>query len=83
VDAGLLPEVIERFAQDFPRAAVHVAPENIATQQYDSLRHRNVELVLGRLPVTMSEPDLVAQPLFDEPNVVAADPRVVGRSGEA
>jgi DNA-binding transcriptional LysR family regulator len=72
VDAGLLPEVIERFSRDFPRAAVHVLPENIATQQYDNLRQRNVELVLGRLPATMSEADLVAEPLFDEPNVVAA-----------
>jgi DNA-binding transcriptional LysR family regulator len=72
VDAGLLPAVIERFSQDFPRAALHVLPENIATQQYDHLRHRNVELVLGRIPVTMNEPDLVAQPLFNEPNVVAA-----------
>jgi len=72
VDAGLLPAVIERFSQDFPRASLHVLPENIATQQYDNLRDRNVELVLGRLPVTMSEPDLIAEPLFDEPNVVAA-----------
>jgi len=72
VDAGLLPAVIERFSQDFPRATLHVLPENIATQQYDNLRQRNVELVLGRLPVTMNELDLVAEPLFDEPNVVAA-----------
>jgi DNA-binding transcriptional LysR family regulator len=72
VDAGLLPAVIERFSEAFPRAALHVLPENIATQQYDNLRHRNVELVLGRLPVTMTEPDLVAEPLFDEPNIVAA-----------
>jgi DNA-binding transcriptional LysR family regulator len=72
VDAGLLPAVIERFSRNFPRAALHVLPENIATQQYDNLRHRNVELVLGRLPATMSEPDLVAEPLFNEPNVVAA-----------
>jgi DNA-binding transcriptional LysR family regulator len=72
VDAGLLPAIIERFSRDFPRAALHVLPENIATQQYDNLRQRNVELVLGRLPVTMNEPDLVAEPLFDEPNVVAA-----------
>jgi DNA-binding transcriptional LysR family regulator len=74
VDAGLLPAVIERFAQDFPRAALHVLPENIATQQYDNLRQRNVELVLGRLPATMNEPDLIAETLFDEPNVVAAGP---------
>jgi DNA-binding transcriptional LysR family regulator len=72
VDAGLLPAVIERFSQDFPRASLQVLPENIATQQYDNLRQRNVELVLGRIPVTMNEPDLVAEALFDEPNVVAA-----------
>jgi len=71
-DAGLLPAIIERFSRDFPRAVVHVLPENIAIQQYDNLRDRNVELVLGRLPTTMTESDLVAEPLFDEPNVVVA-----------
>ncbi len=71
-DAGLLPAIIERFSQDFPRATVHVLPENIAIQQYDNLRDRKVELVLGRLPTTMTEPDLVAETLFDEPNVVVA-----------
>jgi DNA-binding transcriptional LysR family regulator len=71
-DAGLFPAIIERFSQDFPRAMVHVLPENIAIQQYDNLRDRKVELVLGRLPTTMTEPDLVAETLFDEPNVVVA-----------
>jgi DNA-binding transcriptional LysR family regulator len=72
VDAGLLPAIVEQFARDFPRAVLHVMHEDIATQQYDNLRNRNVELVLGRLPTTMNEPDLVAEPLFDEPNVVVA-----------
>jgi DNA-binding transcriptional LysR family regulator len=71
-DAGLLPVTIEQFSNEFPRAVLHVLPEDIATQQYENLRHRNVELVLGRLPVTMNEPDLVAEPMFDEPNVVVA-----------
>jgi DNA-binding transcriptional LysR family regulator len=71
-DAGLLPAIIERFSQEFPRAVVNVLPENIAIQQYDNLRDRKVELVLGRLPITMTEPDLIAEPLFDEPNVVVA-----------
>ena len=71
-DAGLLPAVIERFAQEFPRAAVHVLPENIAIQQYDNLRDRKVEVVFGRLPAMMNEPDLVSEALFDEPNVVVA-----------
>ena len=72
VDAGLLPAILWRFAQDFPRATVHVLPENIAVQQYDNLRDRKVELMFGRLPATMTEPDLVAETLYDEPNVVAA-----------
>ena len=72
VDAGLLPAVIERFSNDFPNAVLHILPENIATQQYDNLRNRSVELVLGRLPATMNEPDLAAETLFHEPNVVAA-----------
>src|ERR1700749_3492538 len=29
-DAGLLPAVMEQFSKDFPRAVVHVLPENIA-----------------------------------------------------
>jgi DNA-binding transcriptional LysR family regulator len=71
-DAGLLPAIIERFSQELPRVAVHVLPENIAIQQYDNLRDRKVELVFGRLPTTMTKPDLVAETLFDEPNVVVA-----------
>jgi DNA-binding transcriptional LysR family regulator len=71
-DAGLLPAVIGRFSQELPRAVVNVLPENIAIQQYDNLRDRKVELVLGRLPATMTEPDLIAEPLFDEPNLVVA-----------
>jgi DNA-binding transcriptional LysR family regulator len=72
MDAGLLPAIIVGFSKDFPRAVLHVMHEDIATQQYDNLRNRNVELVLGRLPTTMSESDLVAETLFNEPNVVAA-----------
>jgi DNA-binding transcriptional LysR family regulator len=71
-DAGLLSAVMERFSQVLPRAMVHVFPENIAVQQYDNLGDRKVELVFGRLPTTMAEPDLVAETLFDEPNVMVA-----------
>jgi DNA-binding transcriptional LysR family regulator len=71
-DAGLLPAIIEQFSQELPRATLHVLHENIAVQQYHNLRHRKAELVFGRLPATMTEPDLVAEPLFDEPNVIVA-----------
>ena len=49
--------------------------EDIATEQYENLRTRKTEMVLGRLSTTMTEPDLVAEPLFDEPLVVAAGSR--------
>lgn len=71
-DAGLLPAIIERFARDFPRAVLHVLHEDIAVQQYHNLRERKAELVFGRLPATMKEPDLVAETLFDESLVVVA-----------
>ena len=74
-DAGLLPAIIERFSQEFPRAVLHVLHENIAIQQYHNLRNRKAELVFGRLPATMTETDLVAEPLFDEPNVIVAGSR--------
>jgi DNA-binding transcriptional LysR family regulator len=71
-DAGVLPAIIERFSQELPRAVLHVLHEDIAIQQYENLRNRQAELVLGRLTTTMAEPDLVAEPLFDEPLVVVA-----------
>lgn len=71
-DAGLLPAIIERFSQELPRAMLHVLHEDIAIQQYDNLRDRKVELTFGRIPTTMTEPDLVAESLFDEPTVVVA-----------
>jgi DNA-binding transcriptional LysR family regulator len=71
-DAGLLPAIIDQFSQEFPRAVLRVLHEDIATQQFDSLRSRKAELVFGRLPATMTDPDLVAETLFDDPNVVIA-----------
>lgn len=71
-DAGILSAVMETFAREFPRAEVQVSSENSAIQQYASLRDRKVELVFSRLPITLREPDLVAEQLFDEPNVVVA-----------
>lgn len=71
-DAGLLPAILDRYSQDFPKAVLHVLHEDIATLQYDNLRNRNVELVLGRLPIRLNEPDLAAETLFHETNVLVA-----------
>jgi DNA-binding transcriptional LysR family regulator len=71
-DAGLLPAIIDSFSQEFPRAVLHVLHEDIATQQFDNLRGRRAELVFGRLPAAIADADLVAETLFDDPNVVIA-----------
>ena len=71
-DAGVLPAIIEQFLQQYPRAWINILPENIAIQQFDNLRDRKVELTFGRLPTAMTEPDLVTETLFDEPNIVGA-----------
>jgi DNA-binding transcriptional LysR family regulator len=71
-DAGLLSAIIERFSHEFPRTVLHVLHEDIAIQQYDNLRNRTAELRFGRLPTTITEPDLVAEILFDESLVVVA-----------
>jgi len=71
-DAALLPAIIDEFSQEYPRAALHVLHEDIAIQQYDNLRNRRAELVFGRLPTPMTEPDLEAETLFDESLVVVA-----------
>jgi DNA-binding transcriptional LysR family regulator len=72
MDAGFLPAIIERFSEEFPRVALHVLHSNIVNRHYETLRNREVEFALGRLPVPMTESDLVAETLFDEPMLVAA-----------
>ena len=82
MDGGFLPAIIQRFTEDFPRAVLNVLHSNIVNQHYESLRNRDVELALGRLPSPMTEPDLVAETLFDEPMLVAAGQTAASQSGE-
>ena len=82
MDGGFLPAIIERFTEEFPRAVLNVLHSNIVNQHYESLRNRDVELALGRLPSPMTEPDLVAETLFDEPMLVAAGARQPLRKAE-
>ena len=66
-DAGLLPAIIERFSQDFPRAVLgtFLYREHHNFSNLDNLRDRKVELLFGRIATTMTEPGLVTEPLFD------------------
>jgi DNA-binding transcriptional LysR family regulator len=75
VAAGILPAALERFAQRFPRVVVDVVQaENIAPE-FRSLRDRQVDLMIGRVPATAaaSVDDVAIELLFGERlHVVAA-----------
>jgi len=67
--AGLVPAIIEQFSRRYPQIRLHVLHANTALLQFEELRERNVDLLLGRMPRPFLEDDLVAETLFDEPFV--------------
>jgi DNA-binding transcriptional LysR family regulator len=70
---GLLPAILKRFWQRHPRIRIHVVHAYTAMQQFQELRARNVELLIGRMPLTpFQEEDLFVETLFDEPFVSVA-----------
>lgn len=72
VIAGLLPAVLERFAQQYPRVRLHVVHANTALSEFDALRERDVELLIGRTPTPLIDDELEIETLFREPFVAVA-----------
>jgi DNA-binding transcriptional LysR family regulator len=70
--AGLMPAIAERFSRRYPGIRLHVVLANTAMLQFQDLRERKVDLLIGRLPQQLAEDDLSAEILFDEPFVVVA-----------
>jgi DNA-binding transcriptional LysR family regulator len=70
--AGLLPVIAEQFSKQYPNARLHVAYADTASAQFDQLRERRVDMLLGTMPRPFAEEDLVAEHLFDEKIVVVA-----------
>jgi DNA-binding transcriptional LysR family regulator len=75
MSAGLLPAVIDRLAQQYPRLlfTVRVAPTILT--QYSDLRERRVDLIFGRMIAPVVDDDLEAEILFDDPHLVVAGNR--------
>ena len=73
--AGLLPAIVERFSRRYPAIRLQVALANTAMLQFQELRDRKLDLLLGRLPRPFAADDLVAEILFDEPFLVVAGSR--------
>jgi DNA-binding transcriptional LysR family regulator len=47
--AGILPVVLSSLRRDFPRISFHVSQSGDSHQQYQALRERSVDLVVGRI----------------------------------
>jgi DNA-binding transcriptional LysR family regulator len=70
--AGLLPSIVEQFSRQCPGARLHAIYADTANSQFDELRERNVDLLIGTIPRPFFEDDLIAASLFDERFVVVA-----------
>ena len=74
IAATILPVVIERFAQKYPRVVVHQDEVNLLAGQLSGLRNRKYDLTVARLvrPLTDKEDDLSVDVLFNDRMVLAA-----------
>jgi DNA-binding transcriptional LysR family regulator len=70
--AGLLPAIVERFSQQYPRIRLHVVLAQPGMLQFQELRERNIDLVIGRVPQAPLSDDLSSELLFDEPFLAVA-----------
>jgi len=72
MNAGIVPAISERFLQRHPRVQLRVVHADVALAQYDPLRERKVELLIGRPPEPFVEEGLLSEPLIHEPFVAVA-----------
>ena len=70
--AGLLPVIVERFSKQYPRIRLHVVLAQAVPGQFQELRERNVDLVIGRMPRELAADDLSSEILFEEPFLAVA-----------
>jgi DNA-binding transcriptional LysR family regulator len=71
---GLLPLIIDRFSAAYPGASLQVLQANTFPLDFQILRERKVDMMLGRITQQFKELDLEAEVLFQEQLVA-----VVGR----
>jgi DNA-binding transcriptional LysR family regulator len=72
MNAGIMPAISERLLQQHPRVQLRVLHADLALSEFNLLRERKVELLVGRLPDPFVEDDLTFEPLMQEPFVAVA-----------
>jgi DNA-binding transcriptional LysR family regulator len=68
---GIALVVVDRLLRRYPRVVYHVVPGGLRVL-YDELRERRIELGFAGTPTVISEEDIDAEVLFEEPLVVVA-----------
>jgi len=69
INAGIMPAITEQFLRQRPGVQLRIIHADTALMQFEQLRERKVELLIGRMPRPFVEDDLVSEQLLDEPYV--------------
>jgi DNA-binding transcriptional LysR family regulator len=73
IAAAVLPTIVERFAQQYPRVVVRV--DDVPSTELTMLRERQHDLIVARMTKPLGGDDLNVETLFDDQMVVATDSR--------
>ncbi|HEX4557219.1 MAG TPA: LysR family transcriptional regulator [Xanthobacteraceae bacterium] len=72
VAGGFLAAILGRLAQRHPGVTIHVVEANTAALQFQELRDRKVDLMLGRISGPIVDDDLQVEVIFEEPILAVA-----------
>jgi DNA-binding transcriptional LysR family regulator len=70
--AGLLPAAIDSLSRQYPQIIIDLVQAGTGSREFQELRERRVDFVLGRVTPTFVADDLAIEILHDEPHVVVA-----------
>jgi DNA-binding transcriptional LysR family regulator len=72
ISAGILPAIANTFSRQYPRARLHAVFADTASAQFEALRSRSVDLLLGTITTPFVADDLILETLCDERFLVVA-----------
>ena len=74
IASGVLGAVLVRFCAQFPRVVVNVEEANNVAHEYQMLRERKVDLLLGAITRPFVEEDLDAQVVYEDRPYITTGP---------
>src|SRR5882757_9047681 len=66
ISGGQLSAIIAHLSRQYPRVVVHVVEANTAALEFQELRERKVDLMLGRVSGPLGDDDLCVETLYEE-----------------